>query len=59
MKYEVIERGDQWIVEHDGVEEARFARQEQALDHVALRLREAGPNNDAISLSVRYEARGT
>ena len=57
MKYEVIERGAEWIVQNDGLEEARFGLQEDALNHVAARLREADPNDGAVSLSVRYASR--
>jgi hypothetical protein len=55
MKYEVIERGSEWIVHNEGVEEARFELQEEALDHVAARLRAMEPGDDVISLCVRYE----
>jgi len=58
MKYEVIETGGEWIVRSDGVELARFGAQAEALDHVALRLRDAEPGVDAVSLRVRYQARG-
>jgi hypothetical protein len=58
MKYEVIENGGEWIVCSDGVELARFDAQQAALDHVARRLREAEPGEDAVSLRVRYQARG-
>lgn len=57
MKYEVIQCGDEWIVQADGVELARFADQSAALDHVAHRLRDADPGADAVSLRVRYQAR--
>ena len=58
MKYEVIQAADEWIVQSEGAELARFAEQDQALEHVAARLREAEPGEDAVSLRVRYEARG-
>jgi hypothetical protein len=58
MKYEVIETGGEWVVESDGVELARFADQAAALDHVAGRLRDAEPGEAAVSLRVRYQARG-
>ncbi|MFC3070891.1 hypothetical protein [Phenylobacterium soli] len=58
MKYEVIENSGEWIVESEGVELARFGDQTAALDHVAGRLREAEPGQDAVSLRVRYQARG-
>jgi len=57
MKFEVIERGLEWIVQTDDVEAARFELQEQALDYVAALLSEAGPIGGAVSLCVRYEAR--
>lgn len=57
MKYEVIERGSEWIVQNEGVEEARFDLQEAALNHVAARLRAVEPGEDVISLCVRYEGR--
>jgi len=57
MKYEVIEHGSEWIVQNAGVEEARFALQEEALNHVAARMRDVTPGEDAVSLCVRYEAR--
>jgi hypothetical protein len=58
MKYEVIETGGEWIVQSEGVEVARFAEQSAALDDVASRLRDARPGEDAVSLRVRYQARG-
>ncbi|MDB5474988.1 MAG: hypothetical protein JWP49_499 [Phenylobacterium sp.] len=58
MKYEVIESGGEWIVCSEGVELARFGEQSAALDHVALCLRDAEPGVDAVSLRVRYQARG-
>jgi hypothetical protein len=57
MKYEVIQAAEDWIVQSEGVELARFAEQDLALEHVAARLREAEPGADAVSLSVRYRAR--
>lgn len=58
MKYEVIQTGAEWVVRSEGVELARFAQQSDALDDVAVRLRDAKPGVDAVSLSVRYQARG-
>lgn len=58
MKYEVIEGEEAWVVQSDGVELARFTDQSAALDDVALRLREADPSAQAVSLKVRYKARG-
>jgi hypothetical protein len=58
MKYEVIESAGEWIVQHDGVELARFADQHEALDEVAGRLRAVEPGDNAVSLRVRYQARG-
>ncbi|HEV2530566.1 hypothetical protein [Phenylobacterium sp.] len=57
MKYEVIQAAGEWIVQSDGAELARFAEQDQALEHVAARLRDVEPGPDAVSLRVRYEAR--
>jgi hypothetical protein len=58
MKYEVIESDEAWVIQSEGVELARFAEQSAALDDVALRLREAEPGAQAVSLKVRYRARG-
>lgn len=58
MKYEVIEAGGEWIVQREGVELARFAEQSEALDDVAERLRQVQPGEAAVSLRVRYAARG-
>lgn len=58
MKYEVIQSGGEWIVQSEGVELARFDEQSAALDHVAALLRDAEPGPDAVSLRVRYQARG-
>ena len=58
MKYEVIETAGEWVVEHEGVELARFAEQAEALDHVASRLKDADAGERAVSLCVRYRARG-
>ena len=58
MKYEVIQTGAEWVVQADGAEIARFADQHEALTHVAARLRETTPGDDAVSLRMRYEARG-
>jgi len=57
MKYEVIQAADEWIVQSEGVELARFAGQDLALEHVAARLREIEAGSDAVSLSVRYQPR--
>ena len=58
MKYEVIETAGEWVVQNDGVEVARFAEQADALDHVAGRLQDVAAGEQAVSLSVRYRARG-
>jgi hypothetical protein len=58
MKYEVVEHGSEWIVQHNGIEVARFGEQAEALNEVAARLREASPGAGAASLSMRYQARG-
>lgn len=57
MKYEVIQDDEAWVVQSEGVELARFPDQSQALDDVALRLREIDPGEAAVSLRVRYRAR--
>jgi hypothetical protein len=56
MKFEVIETGDAWIVQNEGVEEARFEAQEAALNHVAARLKDACPANAPVSLCMRFRA---
>ena len=58
MKYEVIETSSEWIVHRDGEEVARFPEQSEALDDVANRLRDVAPGENAVSLRVRYQARG-
>jgi hypothetical protein len=57
MKYEVIEQSGDWIVQHQGVEVARFPEQELALSDVARRLGAAEIGDSGASLSVRYQAR--
>ncbi len=57
MKYEVIETDDEWVVQAEGVEEARYEQQEDALNHVAARLKDADPGDDGVSLCVRYQPR--
>ena len=58
MKYEVIQSDEGWVVRSDGVELARFPEQAAALDDVAVRLRDVDPGESAVSLRVRYQARG-
>jgi hypothetical protein len=58
MKYEVIENAGDWIVQHQGVEVARFPEQNQALNEVARRLGEGEVGEAGASFSVRYQARG-
>lgn len=58
MKYEVIEQAGDWIVQHDGVEVARFPEQDLALSDVSRRLSEAEVGEAGASLAVRYQARG-
>jgi hypothetical protein len=58
MKYEVIETGEAWVVQAEGVELARFTAQDEALENVAARLREAEPCDQAVSLKVCYKPRG-
>ena len=57
MKFEVVEQGGAWIVRRNGVELARFAEQQSALTEVSERLRNLHGVNDAVSLTMRYEAR--
>ena len=57
MKYEVIESGEEWVVQSEGVELARYAAQAQALEAVAARLRDAKPGEDAVSLKVCFQPR--
>ena len=58
MNYEVIESAGQWIVHGDGVELARFDHQNDALNDVAERLRDAGPGDETISLRLSYQTPG-
>lgn len=57
MKYELIETETDWVVQNEGVEEARYEAQDEALDHVAKRLKTATAEDTAVSLSVRYRAK--
>lgn len=57
MKYELIETETDWVVQNEGVEEARYEAQDEALDHVAKRLKTATAEDAAVSLSVRYRAK--
>lgn len=57
MKFEVIESGEEWVVQSEGVELARYAAQAQALQAVAARLREAEPGEAAVSLRMRFQPR--
>ncbi|MEO8113902.1 MAG: hypothetical protein ABI655_05950 [Phenylobacterium sp.] len=57
MKFEVVESGGEWIVQHQGVEVARFAKQALALTEVARLLREAPVSEAGASLAMRYQAR--
>lgn len=57
MKYELIETENEWVVQNEGVEEARYEAQDEALDHVARRLKTAAAEDKAVSLSVRYRAK--
>jgi hypothetical protein len=56
-KYEVIEEAGDWIVQHEGVELARFEQQTLALNDVAQRLAETDVGEGGASLAVRYQAR--
>ena len=58
MKYEVIEQAGDWIVQHEGVEVARFPEQDLALSDVSRRLSEGEVGEAGASLAVRYQARG-
>jgi hypothetical protein len=57
MKFEVVESAGEWIVRREGQEVARFAAQDEALNDVAARLRDADASQPA-SLSMRYQRRG-
>lgn len=57
MKYEVIEESGDWIVQHDGVELARYPQQDQALGDVSRRLGKSEIGEAGASFSVRYQAR--
>ena len=57
MKYEVIEQAGDWIVQHEGVEVARYPEQDQALGDVSRRLGEAEVGEAGASISVRYQTR--
>lgn len=57
MKFEVVESAGEWIVRREGQELARFAAQDEALNDVAARLREADASQPA-SLAMRYQRRG-
>lgn len=57
MKFEVVESAGEWIVQHDGVEVARYPQQALALTDVARRLREAEVGEAGASLAMRYQAR--
>lgn len=58
MKFEVVETGGEWIVRSNGVEQARFSEQLDALADVAERLRDSSVGDTSYSLAMRYEARG-
>lgn len=58
MRYEVVERAGEWIVQREGNEVGRFASQDEALSHVSDRMRE-GPREGSASFAVRYERRGS
>jgi len=56
MRYEVLEEADAWVVRSEGCELARYRQQDEALNDVASRLREADASV-ASSVSVRYATR--
>ncbi len=56
MKFEIVERADEWIVQTDGEETARFSSREDALSDVAERLRETRVGETA-SLTVRFASK--
>lgn len=56
MRFEVVEDGDEWIVRSENAELARFGDQEEALNDVALRMRDADASGPA-SIRVRYKGR--
>jgi hypothetical protein len=57
MKYEVLEESGEWIVQCEGAEVARFAKQDDALAHVAEQLRDREAESGSYSLTMRYQAR--
>jgi hypothetical protein len=59
MKYEVIEQAGDWIVQHEGVEVARYEQETHALNDVARRLGDAEVGDAGASFTVRYETRRT
>ena len=57
MNFEVIEQAGDWIVQHDGVEVARYPEQDLALNDVSRRLSQGEVGDAGASLEVRYQAR--
>lgn len=57
MRFEVVQRGGEWIVNRGDHELGRFADQDKALREVAGRLREAD-GSESASLAMRYEHDG-
>jgi hypothetical protein len=55
MRFEIVERADEWIVLRDGTELRRFAAQNEALAFVTAELR--GLKEGTASLAMRYERR--
>lgn len=56
-KYEVIEQSGDWIVQHEGVELARFEEQTLALNDIAQRLSDPDVGDGGASVAVRFQAR--
>mgnify|MGYP006955304830 FL=1 len=52
----MVQTADEWVVIRNGQELARFPAQNQALNEVAYRLRDADASQPA-ALSMRYERR--
>lgn len=53
----MVETAGEWVVSRDGQELARFAGQDEALNDVAVRLRDADGDRPT-TLCMRYERRG-
>jgi hypothetical protein len=58
MNYEVTEDAGEWVVRCEDAEVARFADQDDALAHVAERLKARETDSASYSLTMRYQNRG-